>query len=143
MLNLKLFSADGEGPPRFDISLEEDDQALESNVILSLFLDRRANPEEVDDGADLRGFWGDAYSDGDQIGSKLWTLRRAKITQDALRAARDYAKQCLGWMKKDGVASRIEVDAQRAGTYALDLTVRIHRPDCGLYQRTWRNLILK
>lgn len=143
MLNLKQFSDDGEGSPRFDISLAEDDQALESNVILSLFLDRRANPEEVDDGADLRGFWGDAFNEGDQTGSKLWTLRRAKVTPDVLRAARDYALQSLKWMKDDKVASRIEVEAQRAGTYTLHLSVTIHRPDGGLYQRTWQNLIFK
>ena len=46
----------------------------------------------------------------DNFGSKLWTLRRSKATQENLVRARAFCREALRWMIRDGVA--IEMDVQ-------------------------------
>ena len=141
MLHLKSFSPDDGSPPRFDISLDGIGTALETATIMSLFLDRRAGADDgLGETGDLRGFWADAYEDGDQTGSKLWLLRREKTTPEVLQDAQEFAEESLKWMLQDGVASRVAVTATRDGTYTLSLTVIIDAPDGGRYQNTWRNI---
>jgi phage gp46-like protein len=132
-----------------DLALEADDlvrdDGLETAVILSLFLDRRADPGDVlpDAGTDRRGWWGDAVPPvaGDQIGSRLWLLSREKETAAALRRAEEFACEALQWLVEDRVAERVEVAAQVPRTGLLGLAITIHRPrkDPVQYRfdRTW------
>lgn len=141
MLHLKSFSPDDGSPPRFDISLDGTGTALETGVLLSLFLDRRADADDdVPKGADRRGFWADVYEDNDHTGSKLWLLHRSKTIPDVIRDAQSFAEDALEWMLRDGVASRIQVTVERDGTYTMRLTAVIDAPDGGRYQNTWRNI---
>ena len=59
-------------------ALAEDD-GLQTAVVLSLFLDARARP---DDGAEghRRGWVGVAFTPEDRVGSRLWLLKREKHT---------------------------------------------------------------
>lgn len=115
------------------------DDGLQTAVIASLFTDRRAEPGDVlPDGAggDRRGWWGDALPpvvsgvpiDGDRIGSRLWLLGREKQLQAVVNRAREYAAEALAWLIEDGIAERVEVEAEivRAGVLGLDIA--IHRP---------------
>jgi phage gp46-like protein len=115
-------------PPR-DL---ETDEGLETAVIISLFTDARAAEGDVlpDGGSDRRGFWGDAVPvvDGDQVGSKLWLLGRAKQTPDVLARAQQYAQESLAWLVEDQVASQVEVTATTPRPGMLALEVTIHRP---------------
>src|SRR4051812_11864908 len=68
------------------------DAALETAVMLSLFLDRRAQPDDAPpsgDPNDRRGWWADQFADteGDLVGSRLWLLDRSKLTGDTRRDA--------------------------------------------------------
>jgi phage gp46-like protein len=70
----------------------ETSRPLDTAVILSLFTDRRAlDSDDIPKNSDRRGFWGDAYPlvENDQWGSRLWTLHRAKATNETLRVARE------------------------------------------------------
>lgn len=102
------------------------DGGLETAVLLSLFTNAR-------DG-DARGWWGDVVPvvSGDRFGSRLWTLAREKDTAAVLQRARELAREALAWLLEDKVAAAVEVLAERAplsaGTAALVLTVKIHRP---------------
>ncbi|MGB1763016.1 phage GP46 family protein [Alloalcanivorax xenomutans] len=141
MLQLKSFTPDDGTPPRFDINLDGTGTALETGVILSLFLDRAAGPDDnVPASATRRGFWADAFEDGDVTGSKLWLIRREKITPDVIRDAKTFAEESLAWMLDDGVASRVQVTAERSGTFTLLITVTVDAPDGGRFQKTWRNV---
>lgn len=96
-----------------DLTLEE---GLETAVLLSLFLDRRAEEDdELDNPNDKRGWWGDQVTSvaGDRIGSRLWLLERAKTDTNTLRAAEEYALEALEWMKEDGVVQDITAEAYR------------------------------
>lgn len=115
------------------------DESLVTAVIVSLFTDRRADPDDrvPGDATDRRGWWGDAVPplvdgaepDGDRIGSRLWLLSREKQLPEVVTRARDYAREALQWMIDDGVADRVDVtaDIARPGVLALDVT--LHRPD--------------
>lgn len=112
------------------------DDGLESAVLVSLFTDRRAAPEQIRGGeskADLRGWWGDFNPAvaGDQTGSLLWLLRREKQTAETLARAREYVQQALAWMLEDKVASRITIAAEYATTApgTMLLAADIDRPD--------------
>jgi phage gp46-like protein len=119
-----------------DLVLEADDlvrdDGLETAVILSLFVDRRADAGDIlpDGGTDRRGWWGDAAPPvaGDRIGSRLWLLSREKERGTALRRAEEYAREALQWLVDDRVAERVEVDAQVPRTGVLGLAITIHRP---------------
>jgi phage gp46-like protein len=74
--------------------LDDSDQ-LQTALIVALGTDRRANPDDVlptPDDDDLRGWWGDldaaAIWSGWPIGTRLWLLSRAKITDRPPRKER-------------------------------------------------------
>lgn len=106
--------------------------ALKSAVIVSLFTDRRAEPDDVLPGSveDRRGWWGDAFPDvaGDRIGSRLWLLSREKQLGSVIERARQYAEEALAWLVEDGIASRVAVTAEAPRTGLLALGITIERP---------------
>lgn len=108
------------------------DDGLKTAVIISLFSDRRAAPDdELPQGLDdRRGWWGDSFADvdGDQLGSRLWLLQRAKRTPDVLRRAVEYVEEALAWLVADGVASSVSATAEWMGDSGLALVVSIVRP---------------
>ncbi len=115
------------------------DEGFETAVLLSLFSEARAS---ADDGLPIEsrgGYWGDAYPSvaGDQFGSRLWLLKRAKATQQNVARAQSYAKESLQWMIDDGIARSVDVVAQlqRPGTLALH--VSIARANGAVWKATW------
>ena len=116
------------GDFNFDVSSQdlEASTGLETAVIMSLFTDKRARPDDQlpdSDNSDRRGWWGDLTSayPNDQIGSRLWLLERAKTTEDVPIKAKKYAEECLQWLIEDGVAVRVEAEAERQGTPGNDI----------------------
>ena len=113
------------------LGLVEDD-GLDTSVILSLFVDRRANDDDVlpGDPNDKRGWWADAFpvAPGDKIGSRLWLLNREKQMASVLDRAQEYAQEALQWMLDDGVASSVVCDAQIVRPGLLGLFIAITPP---------------
>lgn len=109
-----------------DFAIEDNDLAtdggLAAAVMVSLFTDRRVDGE--------RGWWGDAVPvvENDEIGSRLWTLERAKPTEQNARLAEEYSREALQWMIDDRVIDRLEVTASFPRARALGLYVRVARP---------------
>ncbi len=101
-------------------------------VVISLFTWRRADPDDaLPDGASRMGWWGDNHASvaGDKIGSKLWLLVREPLTDATIARAKAYAAQALDWMIADGVASRVDIAAERMGLSGLALGATIWRHD--------------
>jgi len=112
-----------------DLSLDDlgldlsGDDSLQTAVLVSLFTDRLADDtDELPAGeTSRRGWWADETlgraPDGtqDRIGSKLWLLRREKALPDVVARARAYAAEALDWLIADGMAQRVEVEAERQG----------------------------
>jgi phage gp46-like protein len=105
---------------------------LESAVLISLFTDQAADPEDLMPEAqrnDPRGWWADTYEAPDKIGSKLWQAFWRQTTPDTLSWARDQASKALQWMIDDGLARAIEVRAQFQGKGGLALQIQITEPN--------------
>ena len=129
----------------FDLAAEgadlATDEGLDTAVILSLFCDARADPSEIPDGSDPRGYWADYYADhaGDQTGSKLWLLAREKQLPETARRAQEYAQDALAWLVEDGVAASVAVEASFPRAEALVIAVAITRPNnAGTFERRYQ-----
>lgn len=105
---------------------------LETAVLLSLFTDRRAQPDDEppsNDPNDRRGWWADPFAavEGDRIGSRLWLLDRAVNSHETARRAEEYVREALAWMIEDRVVSRIDVAIDTVGQ-RLRIGVTLQRP---------------
>ncbi len=125
--------------------------SLRTAVILSLFLDRRADDDDIlpNGSDDRRGWWADTVApmtdygigggsaSGDHIGSRLWLLSREKQLAGVLERARHYAEEALTWLVEDGVATAVQVTATnpRQGWLVLEVTVTLS--DTSEYRETF------
>lgn len=121
----------------YDISILNGDlkecDDLDSAVIISLFTWARAAASEVDENAPRFGWFGDKIDadSTDSTGSKLYLLKRKKITNQTIMDAREYIEQALQWMIEDGVATEIKVEVERnaSDVNRVDALVQIVRGD--------------
>lgn len=131
-------------------SLDQDD-GLQTAVMISLFTDRRALPgdplpvsAQLTGTPDRRGWWGDSFAEipGDRIGSRLWLLSREKQLAAVLERAREYAFEALQWLIDDGVARAVNVTAEIVSNGVLGLAIEIVRADKPVaqyrFQRFWK-----
>jgi phage gp46-like protein len=105
---------------------------LASAVMISLFTDRRAPDDFVptDGTNDRRGVWFDGLEET-PLGSLLWTLERAKISngQVLLQRAADFGTQALQWMLDKGVAAQLNVQTYMIAATTLGIRVELIKPD--------------
>lgn len=137
MTDLALAFQDGAWDLVFADGLIGTDDGLATAIAISLFTDARARADDpIPPGADPRGWWGDAFNadPDDRIGSRLWTLRREKLTAATALRARDMVREALQWLLDDQVVTSIDIevvmlkpDASRFSG-ALLLTIWITRP---------------
>ncbi|HCU26114.1 MAG TPA: hypothetical protein DF383_13950 [Deltaproteobacteria bacterium] len=62
------------------------------------------------------------------MGSKLWTLKREKITPDLLDRAKKYCEEALAWLAQDRIAESITVFVERANLYQISIGIEMKRP---------------
>lgn len=105
------------------------DEWLNVVVFTSLFTDAYVEPDERPAGEmDHGGYWGDALGDR-ALGSKLWLLRRAKMTRENVLLARDYCLQALAWLVSTGRVRGINVTCERIAANRLAILVQVTRND--------------
>lgn len=106
---------------------------LRSAVVLSLFSWRRANADDrlPDDTGELNGWWGDRFGEftDSKLGSRLWLLRREKLTQQTIARAKEYCEEALQWLIEDKVAKSVLVVTERNLIDRLDISITITRAD--------------
>ncbi|KWR88761.1 phage GP46 family protein [Cupriavidus sp. IDO] len=118
---------------------------LSTAVLISLFTDRIAEPDDVipDGSNDPRGWWGDEFS-AVKIGSRLWLLTRAKQTQETLQRAYDYIVEALQWMIDDGVVAKFDVLVEWTAAGELGAQVVAYKQDgstvANAYTWAWQGL---
>ncbi len=108
------------------------DNSFETSVLISFFSDRFVEIEDLPFGStDPKGWWADLISKPltDLIGSRLWTLDRAKTNTTLEASLEEFARECLNWMIEDGIADRLEVIATTISRERTDVAVRIFKPD--------------
>jgi phage gp46-like protein len=104
--------------------------ALTRAVLISLFTWRRALTDDPSDDEELYGWWGDSYPSvaDDRIGSRLWLLRRVKLTDATQRDAEFYAHEALQWMIDDGQVLAMEIASEKHDISRLNLIVILTIP---------------
>jgi phage gp46-like protein len=112
--DVKLYpSADG-GDIAFEAGQPYMDAGLETAAYISLF---------------TAVYWGNAIAaESEKTSSQIETLFRRVLDNRARLDAIEYAKAALAWMKTDGVASEIAVDASIPQPNRLQLVVMITEP---------------
>jgi phage gp46-like protein len=152
-MDIKLFHNPGEltlgqfDMKRTGLILVTDD-TLETAVIISLFTDRRARPDDELPGIDdsRRGWWGDSLSDieGDETGSWLWLLYREKTTDETLSRAREYCLAALQWLLEDRIAESVNVKTwyqdQTAGLMIIEVVIIKLDGSQERYNLLWKQL---
>ena len=101
-------------------NLYEDE--LAGVVVLSLFCDARGTEQ---DGTTGRGWWGDALTERDEWGSRLWELARSKELPETLRRAEDAAYDALNWMLEDGIFEKLSITAYSPQRETLGLLIKL------------------
>jgi len=101
---------------------------LQSAIYISLFTDRRAREDDSYDGDDRKGWWGDSGADY-QIGSRIWLLRRSKLSTAVANSAASYAKEALQWLIDDGVIASVSITTQIVYPSRLYMAITYQKPD--------------
>ncbi|WP_016702010.1 phage GP46 family protein [Pseudomonas chlororaphis] len=98
-------------------------RALTRAVLISLFTWRRAADDDPLDDEERFGWWGDSFPTvaDDRIGSRLWLLRRVKLTRQTQLDAEFYAREALQWLIDDGHCSAVEIISERLDDPRLNL----------------------
>lgn len=109
-------------------------------VVTSLFTWRRAEPDDNSDTP--MGWWGDTWPtvQNDRIGSRLYLLRRTKLTNKSAPTAQGYIAQALAWMVEDGVAARVDATAERNGIETLGARVVIWQKNGSYHDITFDDI---
>ena len=111
--------------------------ALESAVLLALFTDRVATPDFKPRDGNPRGHWSDAIT-GQQAGSNLWQLDQAKMTDVNVALAQNTAQLALQPLIDAGVASAIDVTAERQGqSCAMRITITAPTGTVNQFRYAW------
>lgn len=101
--------------------------ALTRSVLISLFTWRRASSDDALDDTERFGWWGDSFPTvaDDRIGSRLWLLRRVKLTRQTQLDAEFYAREALQWLIDDGHCSAIEIHSEALDAQRLNLRTQL------------------
>ena len=71
-------------------------------------------------------------------GSRLWLLKRGKVSTATIALAKSYIEEALQWLLNDGVAKRIIVKTSRGtGSLSLRYEVTITKSDDTRWTTTW------
>lgn len=118
----------------------DDTQALATAVTVALGTNRLALPSDVlpdPDSTDRQGWWGDLDAEeiwnGWPIGSRLWLLKRDKITDTAsmygstTTRVEQYIREAIQPFIDRQIASDMFVQAVQVGRERIDALVRLYR----------------
>lgn len=89
---------------KWDISLDEEGDILTADffdtaLLMSIFCERRATASEVPNQRDRRGWIGnESFTEGFEIGSKIWLFSQARLTQDTLNGITSAAQEAFQWL---------------------------------------------
>ncbi len=101
---------------------------LQTAIYISLFTDRQARSDDSYDGDDRKGWWGDLDADY-QIGSRIWLLKRQRLSTTVANNAASYAKEALQWLIDDGIVESVAVTTQIVYPSRLYMAITYQKPD--------------
>ncbi|MCK5018516.1 MAG: phage GP46 family protein [Candidatus Peribacteraceae bacterium] len=119
---------------------------FDTSIIISLFVDKMANGEEVVEALQRRGWIGNESNDvpGFEIGSKLWLTYQARNNAETRNQVVDAAKSSLLWLVDDGYLTDLNVTGalKPEGIELQIIFVRKSGKIDKLYFKLWENTVL-
>lgn len=118
----------------YDLTIGDDGDfervnSFDTAILLSLYCERRASESEVEIPEMRRGWIGNYYQLV-ELGSKMWLLYQARLTQNTLNRCRTYLQQALSWLTDYGYAKQVTVTPTRdIETGRMDVVINIRRND--------------
>lgn len=107
---------------------------LKTAILVSLFSDSRANPDDLLIDEDPRGWW------SRDLGSLLWLLARQKATLQNLEKGIQYIKDALNWLIVQNIAKSIDVTGTIVNRSKFNFTITIKKSNDYRYQYLWDNI---
>lgn len=106
-------------------------EGFDTTILLSLFLERRADSSEMAPAERRRGWWGNVIADneGFEVGSKLWLLEQSRMTQKAINNSEDWAQESVDWFVEDSILRSVSAESIQQSTDALLIEVTLVRFD--------------
>jgi phage gp46-like protein len=92
----------------------EMDDGFVTPIVMSTYLERRANEVEVPEPRKRRGWIGNEDGDfpGFEMGSKLWLyIEQGRLTDDTINNIEAAARDGYQWFIEDNLATSVRVDA--------------------------------
>jgi phage gp46-like protein len=133
----------------YDLVLNEDgtdfksSEGFDTAIPVSLFTDKRAPSSLVPEASRRRGWVGNILTLDEEfeLGSLLWILDQAKLTQTEIISSQIYAKDCLSWLINIGAAESITVVTTQTATRGILINIKIRDNNNNLnqYQTLWRS----
>jgi len=114
---------------------------------MSLFTDARADSSEIGEPSLRRGWLGNELNDDPNhiVGSKLWLLEQARVTQNTLNRALGFIDESLQWMINSNIAKEITVTGNIIGNdkIKIDITfVRFGNKTFNVQFNLWENTLI-
>ncbi len=123
----------------YDAVIEDGDLKLtggmDSSIFISLFTDRRANPDEVANPMERRGWCGTQYTPDQQgnKGSGLWLYEQRRLSDGVSEGVRMEAYLSLYWKITDRLAKDIDISISKIPEdRTLKLNAKITAADGGV-----------
>jgi phage gp46-like protein len=114
----------------FDIAITNGDidtvDNFDSAINASLLLDARASSPLISPERS-NGWLGNLATPvrDRQLGSLLWLLSQARLTQTNVNEAVDYARKALNWLVEDGICKNVTVSGEIIPRLGIRLTINI------------------
>jgi phage gp46-like protein len=120
------------------------DLSFDTDILVSLFVDARADESEIAEPEYRRGWIGDVVTvlQGHQLGSKLWLVEQERMTQDVLNKISSYVKESLNWVITLNYGQRVQVEVNREDLTRASVNIRIYVKNDNVLKFTyqiWQN----
>lgn len=131
----------------YDLTLDDDgdiktDDSLDTNLLMSLYCDKRASENEVPHPERRRGWIGNESTEGFEIGSKLWLFKQERLTRTTINTMNSIVRESLQWLIDDGLAKSVESSIVFKGDDQLTVEIVIIRFNGkidNIYYPLWEN----
>lgn len=134
----------------FDISFDSEgdittNDFLDTAILMSIFCERRATPDEVPEPHRRRGWIGNESTPEFEIGSKVWLYEQARVTRTTINGLESEIFNGLEWMVEDSIAvelgpNDVTVSVNEDGVFAATIPAFRSNSKVGnAYFTLWEN----
>ncbi len=132
----------------YDMSITNGDftgiDGLDTAILMSFLIDKRAESSEVGEPSARRGWIGNEQNEDTEyeVGSKLWLLEQARVTQSTVNKSIDFSDDCVSWFIEDQLLKAIQVTGNVVGQQNITDNVTFVRFDNSSFSKQfdlWEN----